>query len=232
MPRIRRWFPVSHEINRDREVQTLRDLFGDSMVLVWLEMLSEADRKDGKVVGTVAEIATDLSWIVSRTRPQRGVERIQNALTYMVEKGWIENRNSYFLVCNYGKFHRHREQIESREGTVEAPHQTRPNQTRPKDLKDVSSDPTSRPSDLDPVLRGWLENSQHLKSLANGKHGAFWQALVTAYDAYPFLYFQEEIKKADSWIAANPTRKPTDRGLPRFFRSWLEKSVEKGRKRP
>jgi len=94
------------------------------------------------------------------------------------------------------------------------------------DLKQVQS---SAPP-VDPYILSCLEQTTNLKSLGNGKHGAFWKTLEIAYDSYDFIYFEEQIKKADAWIAANPSRKPTERGLPRFFRSWMERAVEKGRK--
>lgn len=51
MPRIRRWFHVSHDINSDPEVWELRRRFGDRTLGVWLEILSIADRYDGHVPG-------------------------------------------------------------------------------------------------------------------------------------------------------------------------------------
>lgn len=83
---------------------------------------------------------------------------------------------------------------------------------------------------IPPNLVGWLRETQYLGPLADQHHAGFWRAQEAAYDQYPWLYFEEEIRKADAWIAANPTRKPTDRGLTRFIRSWLERSVERGRR--
>ena len=83
---------------------------------------------------------------------------------------------------------------------------------------------------IPPNLLGWLGATQHLRTLADQKHAGFWRAQEAAYDQYPWLYFEEELRKADAWIAANPTRKPTDRGLTRFMRSWLERAVDRGRR--
>jgi hypothetical protein len=80
-------------------------------------------------------------------------------------------------------------------------------------------------------LKTWLSETLHLGSLANDRHRAFWWTLERAYDEYTWLYFEEEIKKADAWIVANPQRAPTERGLPRFMRSWFDRSVEIGRRR-
>ena len=99
--------------------------------------------------------------------------------------------------------------------------------------KDISSDPKAPGSSvppLDPHLQSWLQDSMHLQPLSNGKHGKLWKALERAYDQYSWLYFQDEINKMDAWMEANPNKKPTERGMPRFVRSWFERAVERGRK--
>lgn len=98
--------------------------------------------------------------------------------------------------------------------------------------KDVSSDLRQAQSSepLDHHIQTCLETTLHLQSLANGKHIKFWKALEAAYDGYEWLYFEDEIKKADVWCEANPKKRPTPAGLPRFFRSWMERAVERGRK--
>src|SRR5262245_57854326 len=47
MPRIRRWFPVSHDINNDPEVWIMRERIGEKALSIWLELLSIADRNEG-----------------------------------------------------------------------------------------------------------------------------------------------------------------------------------------
>lgn len=49
VPRIKRWFPVSHDINSDPEVWELTDRFGVTGLRVWLELLSIGDRNDGRL---------------------------------------------------------------------------------------------------------------------------------------------------------------------------------------
>ena len=48
---------------------------------------------------------------------------------------------------------------------------------------------------LDPDTRNWLLATKHLRLLAEEKHADFWSLLVEAYDRYPWLYFEEQIKK-------------------------------------
>jgi len=47
MPRIRRWFPVSQDINSDPEVWIMRESIGEKALSIWLEFLSIADRNEG-----------------------------------------------------------------------------------------------------------------------------------------------------------------------------------------
>jgi hypothetical protein len=196
---------------------------------MWLEMLSEADRNEGRVKGSRKEIEHGFGRLINPAHPHKGKHWSRVGLEYMESRGWVEERfrvrrghiweeQSHFYVRNYPSFHPRREQASSPPVLPSLPVLDQ------QELKDLS------PELLAPNIRGWLEQTQHMKSLSNGKHVKYWQALEAAYDSYDWLYFEEEIKKADSWMAANPKRKPTERGMPRFFRSWLERAVERGRK--
>jgi len=61
MPRIRRWFHVSHDINSDPEVWEMTRRFGDRSYRVWMEILSIADRYDGLVPGESQYLGTCLA---------------------------------------------------------------------------------------------------------------------------------------------------------------------------
>jgi hypothetical protein len=83
---------------------------------------------------------------------------------------------------------------------------------------------------VEPKLRGWIASTKNLLPLAEDQHADLWVTLEKAYDAYPWLYFEQEIRKADAWIEAHPRRRPTERGLPAFMRNWFEKAVQIGRR--
>ncbi len=216
MPRIRRWHPVSHDLIRDREFQALLEIH-PRLGYVWIELLSEADRNEGRVKGDLDRICRGFSWILGHKYPKCGENLVRNGVRLMLDLGWIEDRIGHFYVRNYPIFHPRREQA--------SPPPVLPSLPALDKQKDKVPSP-----ELDANLRGWLEQTQHMQSLSNGKHVKYWQALERAYDTYEWLYFEEEIKKADSWMASNLKRKPTERGMPRFFRSWLERAVERGRK--
>jgi len=83
---------------------------------------------------------------------------------------------------------------------------------------------------VDPDVRTWLLATKHLGLLAEDRHADLWATLEKAYDQYEWLFFETEIAKADAWLAANPGKRPTPRGLPAFIRHWLDKAVEIGRR--
>ena len=234
MPRIRTWHRVAHDFNRDPEVRILRQRFPDWMAYVWLEMLSIGDRKRGFLKGELEAIAEGLSHVSMTKRPSLARKHIINALHFMAKCKWIEIQTEGVLILKYRDFRPRQEHIETPQGIREKSllEEKRQEETRRDKDKDLSSDPASRPSapPIDPQLHSWLEKTEYLKCLGNGKHGTYWKTVVAAYDGYPFLFFEEEIKLADAWCAANPSKRPTDRGMPRFFRSWLERAVERGRK--
>lgn len=117
MPPIKRWFPVSHDINTDPEVVEFVgrfDLFG---LKVWLQLLSVGDRNDGKVKGKPAEIASSMSWLYpSESRRYNTVWRSNECrmmFEWMSNRGWIEVEESAILICNHWKYHKTRERISS-----------------------------------------------------------------------------------------------------------------------
>ncbi len=84
MPRIKRWFPVSHDINKDPEMWDLCDRFGDKALRCWLELLSIADRNEGEIPGQLESISTSVSWAI-RCRTTKTKKIIEN----MVSIGWL-----------------------------------------------------------------------------------------------------------------------------------------------
>ena len=44
-------------------------------------------------------------------------------------------------------------------------------------------------------------------------------------DLYPWLNVQQEVQKALAWVQANPSRRKTARGMPRFLVGWLNRAT-------
>jgi hypothetical protein len=127
VPRIKRWFPVSHDINSDPEVIELTDKFGLTGLKVWLEILSIADRNDGVVGNNIESLSRALAVKVSSK-----TSRVLLVLLWITTRQWLDN-NSTIRVRNYLKYHRTAE-------PKSLP--SEPDRTRPEpDLKIKNPDP-------------------------------------------------------------------------------------------
>ena len=105
MPRIRRWHPVSHDLNRDTEVRELRKRFGDWMALVWLEMLSIADRNEGVIPGAPEDLAELFRTITISKRYSWAQDQVFSSFTYMADCGWIKCEKDRIVVLKSPKYH-------------------------------------------------------------------------------------------------------------------------------
>lgn len=103
MPRIRRWHPVSHDLNADAEVWELTERFGDRALRVWLEILSITDRTQGVLRGDREHIVSTLG---ARCRMAR--KTIRSVLDYALSKSWLIS-DGILRTRNYAEYHRTRE---------------------------------------------------------------------------------------------------------------------------
>jgi len=131
VPRIKRWFPVSHDINRDPDLWDLEEQFGSKILRIWLELLSIADRNEGEIPGELNSISTTVAWAVHARSTT-----VQHALDQMMTKGWLHIDGS-LKVTKWAKYHRTREHHLS----PSEPDRTRPNLTRPKERKAPTAQP-------------------------------------------------------------------------------------------
>lgn len=131
MPRIIRWFPVTHEINADPELWELREIHGDRAGFIWLECLSIADRNDG-VVGPASDQTRNQ--LASKCRTSR--VKVESVLDWCRVKGWLVF-GEHVQVANYKKYHRseERKKLPSYPNLPNLP-------DLPKPYKDESASPT------------------------------------------------------------------------------------------
>ena len=100
MPLRKRWFPVTHDINADPQIWELRDLYGDRALLIWLEMLSIADRNDGLIGPDSDQTRNQLA---SKCRSSR--VKVGLVLDWCRSKVWIQSDNG-LRIANFLKYHR------------------------------------------------------------------------------------------------------------------------------
>ena len=117
MPRIKRWFPVTQDINADPELWELRESYGDRAVLVWLEILSIADRNLGLVGPDSDQTRNQLA---SKCRTNRA--KVGLILGWCRVRGWLASENG-LRVVKYAEYHKTREpnRIPRRETTASLP---------------------------------------------------------------------------------------------------------------
>lgn len=118
MPRIRRWFPVSHDINRDPEVWALTEKFSDKALRIWLECLSIADRNEGVVTRALDDWCRAVTFLL-RTHHRRTTEVVAEFLRL----GWLvlDEDHKTVRVAKYAEYHQTREKIKSHKETKEVP---------------------------------------------------------------------------------------------------------------
>lgn len=110
MPRIRRWFPVSHDINSDAEVWAMRHEIGEKSLSVWLEALSIADRHDGELPGPWNELLRSIA-----AKCQASRKTVSGVFEFAKSHVWIVS-DPALRVLNYSKYHPSREEKEIPQG--------------------------------------------------------------------------------------------------------------------
>jgi hypothetical protein len=156
VPKIKRWFPVSHGFNRDPEIRELRRRFGDWMPYVWLELCAIGDLNDGVVNGTPQQIQESLAYISMRKYSRSAEKSIQIALRFMQDLGWIRIDLNSIQILNHLKYHR------TENGQMFPPNQPhQPNHIKiPNGPVDNSKNGDQK--DPDPWLPVWMEAARFL----------------------------------------------------------------------
>lgn len=104
MPKIKRWFPVSHNVFNDPEVLEIKEEFGDWSPWTWLWLLSIADQNNGKIRGKKEMIAHSMARISGNTHFKR-VQGCVSTLSKIESLGWIKEIKGGYKVRNHNKFH-------------------------------------------------------------------------------------------------------------------------------
>jgi hypothetical protein len=147
MPRIKRWFPVSHDINRDPELWDLCAKFGDKALRCWLELLSIADRNDGLIPGNLENVSRAVAWAI-RCKTTKTLQIINEITTL----GWL-NIDEGINVVNYAKYHITRDvvSVPSEPSLPDRPKERNKNYEEP-----ASPEPTAgfkSPNKIDPEIK-------------------------------------------------------------------------------
>jgi len=217
MPRIRRWFHVSHDINSDPEVWELTDRFGERAFRVWVEILSIADRYDGLVPGEIKYLSSTLAAkCKSRSRTVEGI------IKYATDKTWIVYDPAR-RVRNHLKYRPTRGDKQIPEGKqtgfpplLHTPtHSSPPKERKKEKEEEVASPPSLTPQDF---LQAWNEicASEGLPKVTNLSNGrktkikariktypdiTFWERVFNAIPQSDFLMGRKANPKYPHWKA-------------------------------
>ena len=131
MPRIKRWFPVSHDINSDPEVWTMRREIGEKSLSIWLEMLSIADRNESELPGDYQALVRSIAG-----KCQATVRTVSAVYEFAKSRLWLESQPT-LKVANYWKYHRPQERKPLPGGNKSSspPILTRPDPTEPPKIE-------------------------------------------------------------------------------------------------
>jgi len=227
MPRIRRWFHVSHDINEDPEVWELTDTFGDWLLRVWLQMLSIGDKNDFQIKGDRRWIEDRMSRLwKSNSRRYNTVWRqnqVRMALDWMQNKGWIRIESGSILIVNQAKYNPTRGDKQIPDGKLSTSPPILPilsSPSYPKEKKKekegmVASPPSLTPQDF---LQAWNEicASEGLPKVTNLSNGrktkikariktypdiTFWERVFNAIPQSDFLMGRKANPKHPHWKA-------------------------------
>ena len=118
MPRYKRYFPVSHDINKDPEIQELKSQFGLAGLCFWLECLAILDMREN-CLKMNSYVLRNVSKTVS-CHFSTGLK----ILNWIVLKGWIIPNKPFnndleilYESPNYLNYHRSRAQKKQVSGT-------------------------------------------------------------------------------------------------------------------
>lgn len=128
MPRIKRWFPVNHNINRDPEVWVMRREIGEKSLSIWLEILSIADQNEGVVPGDYEALVRSISGTC-----QAATRTVRAVCQYALSKVWLQSEPTLH-VAKYWNYHKVREPIKTPHGNSTGPLPSEPSE--PPNLKD------------------------------------------------------------------------------------------------
>lgn len=208
MPRIKRWFPVSQDINSDPDVWVLRNKYGEKSLSIWLEILSIADRNDGELPGDFEQL---IAGIASKCRTNR--TRVRLVFDYARTSTWLElnssrvgvqresskstlnverESSSGLRVAKYAKYHRTWELKGDRE--VSSPNLSEPNLTKPNLSKKKTKKILARAEGFDLFWKAYP------RKIGHGKAKESWDKIRPSKElTEKILRAIETAKKSHQW---------------------------------
>ena len=134
MPRIKRWFPVSHDINSDPEIWTMRREIGEKSLSIWLEMLSIADRNESELPGDYQALVRSIAG-----KCQATTRTVSAVFEFAKSRLWLESEPT-LRTHNHWKYHRWQEHKQFPVGNKSSSPPNLPNLSEPLKTKNTLPD--------------------------------------------------------------------------------------------
>jgi len=179
MPKIKRWFPVSHDINHSGTMRELAREFGLSGWRIWLEILSISDRC-GECIDCTSQGALSRLTSAAETRLSTTSAVLQWLLRHDCV-ATVDELKHITRVVNYRDFHRTEER---KPLPPDLPDHTKPDQTIPKPKRTVIDDLSFRrfweiyPKKVgkDAAYRAWCKEAKYCSDVQDNIFAALeWQ---------------------------------------------------------
>lgn len=171
MPRIKRWFPVSHDINADGEVWAMRHQIGEKSLSIWLEILSISDRNESELPGDYEELVKAIAG-----RCQAAKKTVLAVFEFAKSRMWLTCEPT-LRVSNYAKYHTTRDAKEIPSGISKASPPSEPSEpsepTRP--YKKKNKTPYSPPKGDDADFNSFW--SEYPKKIGKGAALKAWNKI-------------------------------------------------------
>lgn len=159
----KRWFPVNHDINRDPDMRELRKEHGDKAILVWLELLSIADRNEGYVPGRLSLLSLTIGGLIG-LKPLS----VANVVGWLSHRRKIVYHNGGGLdrsryIANWAKYHRTQKPIykdsETNVPDTEPSEPSEPSLIKESSLPPLPASPALSKDKPDGKLSPWVKEA-------------------------------------------------------------------------
>lgn len=215
MPRIKRWFPVSHDINSDPEVWAMRRAIGEKSLSIWLEILSISDRNESELPGDYEELVRSIAGKCQATK-----RTVSSVFQHAISRLWLKY-DPTLRVANYMKYHKTREPNEIPPGEQTGSLPSEPSEpTLPNRIKNKSQ-PSFEGTKMAQTLSDKISENFPNRTLPTPAQFKSWAGeadRINRIDKHPW----PEVLTLLEWSQADPFWKSNILSMSKFRQQWTQ----------
>ena len=213
-----KWIKVSTSLFDDEKIKQIRSMpGGDTMILVWLQLLLLAGRvnHDGLLVLSNTEIPYTEEMMATQFDVE--LKTVLLAVDTFKRFGMVEIIDDIYHITNWAKH-------QATEGMEKIREQSRESSRRYREKK-KGLEATAAPALPAPAPAEVIAN---LPLVTSGEFHPITKDDVQKYrELYPGIDVMQEIRKMIGWCDANPKNRKTKSGVKRFINSWLSRAQDR-----